>query len=316
MLAIFDITGPIFITIFVGYLLTRVGMFDRAGIQAIGRFVINLALPALVLKALSANRFVEVISGPYLFAYAFGSFVALAVGYLWGRRISGKERLPSTFYAMGASCANSGFIGYPIVTLTFPAVAGVTLAMNMMIENILLIPAVILLAERSRLGATSWRTARTLARKIATTPLFVAIVIGVAMSGADIKLPVVLARTVDLVAAASGSLTLFVIGGTLAGLKVSRAGFAVLPIVVFKLLVHPLATALGLLLGAALGLPAIDRELQMTAILVSALPMMSIYTTLAMQYGHEDMSALALLAATVVSFFSVSGLLWVFRSLA
>jgi len=43
---------------------------------------------------------------------------------------------------------------------------------------------------------------------------------------------------------------------------------------------------------------------------------MSIYTTLAMQYGHEDMSALALLAATVVSFFSVSGLLWVFRNLS
>ncbi|SDI37656.1 AEC family transporter [Propionivibrio dicarboxylicus] len=315
MFAIFDITGPIFIIIFVGYLLTRAGLFDRSGIQAIGRFVINLALPALVLKALAANRVAEVISGQYLFAYAFGSFVALAMGYLWGRRVAARDRLPSTFYAMGASCANSGFIGYPIIVLTFPAIAGASLAMNMMIENILLIPVVILLAERSRLGKTSWRTARTLARKIATTPLFVAIVIGVAMSSVDLKLPVVVARAVDMLAAASGSLTLFVIGGTLAGLKISRAGFAVVPIVVMKLMVHPLATVLGLFLAAALGLPAIDRELQMTAILVSALPMMSIYTTLAMQYGHEDMSALALLAATVLSFFSVSGLLWIFHSM-
>jgi malonate transporter len=41
---------------------------------------------------------------------------------------------------------------------------------------------------------------------------------------------------------------------------------------------------------------------------------MGIYPILAQAYGQEDFSAAALLVATVMSFFTLSALLWVLRS--
>lgn len=69
-----------------------------------------------------------------------------------------------------ASCANSGFVGYPILMLTLPSVAGVTLALNMMVENLLFIPLVIVLAEHGLHGGGGWAALKKLAFKLATTP--------------------------------------------------------------------------------------------------------------------------------------------------
>ena len=48
----------------------------------------------------------------------------------------------------------------------------------------------------------------------------------------------------------------------------------------------------------------------MAAVLLAAMPTMSIYPILAQAYGHEDRSAAALLIATIASFFTLSALLW------
>lgn len=49
------------------------------------------------------------------------------------------------------SCSNSGFVGYPILLLILTPIAGVVLALNMMVEN-LVIPLLFVMAERTRGG--------------------------------------------------------------------------------------------------------------------------------------------------------------------
>ena len=53
-------------------------------------------------------------------------------------------------------------------------------------------------------------------------------------------------------------------------------------------------------------MPPATPELRAAALLFAAMPMMSIYPMLAQRYGHERLSAAALLAATVASFFTIS----------
>ncbi len=53
MLQILTITTPIFILIAIGFLSVSGGMIGRDQIIGMGKFVINLALPALVIKALT-----------------------------------------------------------------------------------------------------------------------------------------------------------------------------------------------------------------------------------------------------------------------
>lgn len=313
MTDILSITSPIFMVVFIGYVLTRRGLFAKDDIRTIGKFVVNLALPALVFKALSGSKLADILNISYLLAYATGSLLALCFGYLLGWVVKGRKPLASTFYAMGSSCSNSGFVGYPILLLTLPSVAGVALALNMMVENLLVIPLLLVMAERSSHGTGGWDTLKKLLRKLATTPLIIAMVAGVIAAIFEIKLPAMLVRTVDMVAAASGALSLFVIGGTLVGLPIGGVGKTVIPIVTGKLIIHPIGVAVGIILASVIGLAPIDPTLRLAAILSAAMPMMSIYATLALQYGQEDFAAVAQLLTTIASFFTLSGLLWLFK---
>lgn len=315
MIEILGITSPIFLIVFLGYVLTRRGLFSKPDIRVLGTFVVNLALPALVFKALATSRLDDILNPTYLFAYAFGSLVALAAGYASGRAVTGKKPLASTFYAMGASCANTGFVGYPILLLTLPAVAGVTLALNIVVENLLIIPLILILAERSKSGAGGWETLRKLLKKLACNPLILAMIGGMLASACELALPTTLLRCTDMLAAASGALSLFVIGGALVGQAIGATGKAVVPIIVGKLFLHPLGVFAGLLLAGAMGMAPLEPSLQMAAILMAAMPMMGIYATLALQYGQEDFAAVAQLLTTIVSFFTLSGLLWLLRLL-
>ena len=69
MLDILAITGPIYLCIVLGYLATRHGLFDRADMRVFGKFVINLALPALLFNALSHIALPAAILGYYSVAY-------------------------------------------------------------------------------------------------------------------------------------------------------------------------------------------------------------------------------------------------------
>lgn len=184
MLDILAITGPIYITILIGYLTTRQGIFARSDMRVFGKYVINLALPALLFNALSQRQIGEILNLSYVFAYLAGSLIVLGLGWLWCRRWARLNPTTSTFYVMGMSCSNSGFVGYPILLLTFAPVAGVALALNMIIENFVMIPLLLALAEHERNAAGRWYhvVGRSLAR-LATNPLIIGLVAAMPMMG-------------------------------------------------------------------------------------------------------------------------------------
>lgn len=314
MLDILAITGPIYITILIGYLTTRQGIFAKSDMRVFGKYVINLALSALLFNALSQRKFVEILNVGYLLAYLGGSLLVLALGWLWCRRWAHMDGARSTFYVMGMSCSNSGFVGYPILLLTFAPVAGVALALNMLVENFVIIPLLLALAERSKNESSHWMHAlgQSLAR-LAKNPMVIGLVAGALVSLLGWKLPEPVARTVNLFALSSSAISLLVIGGTLVGLPMQGMGRQIAPIVVGKLLLHPLAMFLAISALPLLGLPPMDASLRIGAVLMAAMPMMGIYPILAQAYGQEDFSAAALLVATVLSFFTLSALLWVLR---
>lgn len=313
MIEILGITSPIFLIILIGYVVTSRGLFAKSEIQTVGKFVINLALPALVFKALSVCKIADILNTSYLFAYALGSFVALGVGYGWGWLVAGRKPLASAFYAMGSSCSNSGFVGFPILLLTVPSIAGVTLSLNMMVENFLIIPLLLVMLEQTRYGTGGWKTLKKLLIKLATMPLIIAMVAGFLASYFALVLPPILSRTIDMISAASGALSLFVIGGALVGLPIGKVGKSIIPIMVGKLIIHPLGVAGGLALLSLFGLLPLEREVRMAAILSAAMPMMSIYSTLALQYGQEEYASVAQLFTTIASFFTLSAFLWLFQ---
>jgi hypothetical protein len=128
--------GPIYLCIAAGFASVRLGLFSAADMRVLGRFVIQIALPALLFNALASRPLTEVIHPGYLLAYTVGSLALLLGALAYARRVQGKPLTESAYVAMGMTCSNSGYVGYPVMLLAFGPLAGVILALNLLVENL------------------------------------------------------------------------------------------------------------------------------------------------------------------------------------
>ena len=307
MFEILSITGVIFVIIGIGFVSVRGGLFSPDDMRTLGKFVVNLALPALILRAVSGRSLSEVANVGYLGAVLFGSLAVFSLGYLWTRRGSGKSAVVSTFGAMGMSCANSGFVGYPVLLMVLPEVASIALALNMIVENLVMIPLVLIMAEYSRnTGIAGGKLAQQIAVRLIRNPIVIALLLGLAVSASGITLPKLIERPIDIFASASAAVSLAVIGGTLASLPLRSLNASVISVVIGKLVIHPLAVALGLFLMTMIGLGVGNDQLAAAAVIIAATPVMAIYPILAQRYGEDHYASLAMLVMTALSFITIS----------
>jgi len=307
MLNTLAVTGPIYAVIGLGYAAGRMGIFSKADMRVLGTYVVKFALPALVFTALSQRPVREILDLRYLLAYAAASLAVLGLAMAWGHWRQRKPVTVSALSGMGMCCSNSGFIGLPIaVQVVGPANAAVGLALCMLVENLLMIPLALMLADSGQAPAGNARQRlRLAALQLARNPLIAAILAGVAVAALQLPISGVLARTINMLALSSTAVSLFVIGGTLVGLSTRGLRRDVTAIALGKLVLHPLAV--GLMVW---WLPPTNPALRAAAVVFASVPMLSIYPLLAQKYGLEGLCAAALLGATLLSFLSISGALW------
>lgn len=307
MLNILSITGPIYLSILLGFLATRQGIFSKSELQIFGKFVLKFALPALVFSSLAQRPFAEIFNVTYLMTYLLASLFTLVVGYFVSIYMLKETRQASTFNAMGMSCANSGFIGFPILLLIAPDIAGVAFALHVIVENLVMIPLILIMAERN--NSTEKVTLGKTLRGLAKNPLMIALVAGTCVSMLEIPMPQAITRTVDLFSKTSGALSLFIIGGTLTGLSISGMKHKIFPVVLGKIVLHPVAVIVVMWILMSVGFPALEPDLHRAIVISAAIPMMGTYTILAQAYGQDKTASAIMLAATMLSFFTLSGLL-------
>lgn len=305
-----SVTGVVFILIGLGYLCVRLRLFSDADMAVLGKYVVNLAMPALVFRAMTGRDIGDVIDIGYLLAYLIASLAVFALIYWSSRTFMSMSPAASTFQAMGASCANSGFVGYPILLIALPPVATTALALNMIVETLVMIPLTLIMAERAQGGhGSGLRMMTRIGARLLRNPIVLALIAGLAASLLRWQVPPLIARPIELLAQSSAAIALIVIGGTLAGLKLRSMDGRVLPVILGKLILHPLAAALALMAGAAMGLGPGDPRLADAGIILAAMPAMTIYPLLAQRYGQQAIASLAMLAMTILSFFTISALL-------
>ncbi|MGR2739964.1 AEC family transporter [Billgrantia sp. Q4P2] len=307
MLEILAITTPIFLLIGAGYLAMGTRLVNREQLQGVATFVLYFALPALIIRALTQNPLDQVLHTPYLLAYGLGSVAVFTFALLLTLGLQRKPLSEGAMHALGMSASNSGFIGYPVAAMVLgSSPAAVLMALNMVIENLLIIPAALILAEAGRQsGAGIVTVARKTLVRLVRNPILIGLAAGLALAVTDTSLPGPLAQVVDMLASAAGPAALFVIGGTLFGLQVRGMVKDVGQIVVGKLILHPLAV-----LGLFLLMPTADPTLLAGALLFASAPMISIYPLLGQRYGMAGVSAAALMMSTLTAFVTLSAGIW------
>ncbi|OLU27410.1 permease [Pseudomonas sp. PA15(2017)] len=302
MLQILQITAPIFLLIGLGYLAAMGGLLNREQVRGIGAFVITFAMPALLIKTLGTSPIQQTMVPGYLLAYAFGSLAAFILAFGVSRWVRGDNLSGSAINAMGMSVSNSGFVGYPLVAAAIGSPAVLGMAMGMLIENLLMIPLALMLAEAGKQqGGGGLKVLGMTFGRLLKNPVIIGIIIGLCVSLLGIEIPPLLFKPIDMLAGVSAPLALFVIGAGLFGMKARGVWVDAAWISGGKLILHPLAVLCAFML-----VPGVDPVMKTVGVLFACSPMMSIFPILGQRFGLEDRCSATLLVATVLSFVTIS----------
>ena len=304
VLDILLITAPIYLIIGLGFGAVRFGLFQKTDMRLIGRLLVLIILPVMVFRTISRYEIGEILQLDYLAVYALASLLAWGSAQQWASRLRGQGGPTAAFVGMGAACSNSVFVGYPILSQLIGPAADVALALCLLVENLLVIPLTLVMADR-RAGADWRQTVRQVAGSVVRNPILVAIVLAVFCATAGWHLPPVLDRTAGLIASAAAPLALFMIGGILVGQRLQGLRTDLAAITLGKLLLHPV-----LVLALLWWWPITSAPLAFAAVAFSAMPIPAVYPALGQRHGLDGFCATALVSTTVVSFFTLNAWLW------
>jgi predicted permease len=293
-----SVTVPIFLLIAMGFFAVRIGIVRPDFIHGLGLFVLGFLLPALVLHALLGQDLRQTFNWAYVGAYAAGSLVTFLAALLLFSFWLGRNLSHAAIASLGGVASNSGFVGFPIATLAVGAPALTALPLTMLVENALVIPLALGLAEAGQQNGKSLAAvARGTLLRLSRTPLMVAILLGIILSASGFQLPDPISTSIGMVADASAACALFVVGGTLAGVTSAPLARDLAWIVAAKLLFHPLAVA-----GAFLLLGGVPAGLIAAGIILASAPMLTAYPIFGQRFGLGALCATALVAATAAGF--------------
>ena len=334
-LAILGVTLPLAAVIALGFLAVWRGWFPAAAILGVGAFVRNFAIPAAIFAGLSVHDFGAVFHGGFVLAFTVASLLSFLLTYALVRGPGGEGPTPAALLALVGSMSNGIMIGMPLVTALFGTLALATIAQQLLVENLLIIPLALLLADlgRSRVqaghtgadqpgtarGDAGWsappaeRLLRVLGG-VARNPIVVATLLGLAFAGLPVSVPGPFERAVSLLAGSAGGLALFFVGASLFGTDLSASLNRIAAAVTVKMLLHPLIV-LGVFWVVMLGwqalgwLPA-NPVVVHACLIIACLPTGGMLPAIAARYGQDQPVSLALAVMTLISLVSAPLTVW------
>jgi malonate transporter len=300
---------PLFSLIAIGAAIRRVGLLGPAAVTELNRFVVLLALPA-VLFSIMARAHWSTLAQPGLATVFAISMLGVHLPVMAWRLRRGASLTDASIDALGASYANTGFMGIPLTTLTLGAAAlpGVGLSVVMTACVLFALALTTIEFDRHR-GAGLLPTLRNTTWALLKNPLIWSPLAGALVSLGGLPMPAPVMTAVDLLGAAASTCALVVLGLFLAAPAQAesppRAGWLGLSAV--KLFVQP---AIAWVVAVPLlELPPMQVHL---AMLMALLPTGTGPFMLAERYGRRAaMSSRVILATTVASMATLSAyLVW------
>lgn len=245
MQALLDVILPVFLLIGAGYGATLSRIIPQQGIDGLMRYANAIALPCLLMLAISRLNLRTAYSADLLvsfYAGAFASFaIVMAAAVFWLRR----PAPDAVAIGFAALFSNTLLLGLPITERAYGPGALTANYILISVHSPLLYTFGITLMEvvqaRAR-GLHPLRMALHTLRGIATQPLLIGIAAGFAVNLGRITLPAPVRETLELIAGTAIPVALFGLGGVLWRYRPEGDVRAVALICAGSLAVHPALT--------------------------------------------------------------------------
>ena len=284
-----NVLAPIFLLIGLGLFLRRQRFASEDFFRNLNRLIYWVALPALLFtKTATALPQLDAAVG-IITALLGGMLVCIAAGYLLARQL-GLDRRATAAFVQGAYRGNIAFVGLPVVLYALVAVgqgtpevdALVLLALAPVIPVYNVAAVIVLSGATPAEGRQGRQQLATVLRSIATNPLIIACVAGLAVAYSGVTLPEALTRTLDLLGEIALPGALLAMGASLRLRAIRTGGIAAGVASLVKVLVAPLA---GYLVARAIGLTGPPL---MIAMLLLAMPTAVASYVMAQAMGADD----------------------------
>lgn len=305
MSSIINVVLPVFGLILAGYLCRRTGRLGETASTEINRFVVWLALPALLFQVTATSTWAQIWQPGFVASLSAGCVVVFVLTVFYRLR-QRRALTDASIDGLSAGYANTGFLGIPLCVLVFgdegllPAIIATLIVACLLFAVAIILVEISLQAEKHPL-----RAFLKVGKSLAANPLLIAPVMGAAWAAGGWELAPAAAKFLSLLGMAAPPCALVSLGLFLAqkqqGRKDGTAG-----LVAGKLLLQPLVT--GIFAFWVFELPPLWAN---SALLLSALPTGTGPFMLASFYGREAaLVSRVILMTTLGSLLTISMVLY------
>lgn len=294
---------PLFALILLGFIAGRQRLLGTAAVDCLNKFVVWMALPALLFQAMAKIQWHELNQPGYLAGFSLAIGIVFVLSCLTERRraVSLADR---SIEALASSYANAGFMGFPLCLMLFGPESLPAVVMATLLTACVLFAVTLVLIEWDLQGSNQLRsTLRKVSLSVLRNPLVAAPLAGLCIALPGWEIPMALDTFLSLLSAAASPCALVTIGLFLAqGTTTQRTPAVVWRIVLFKLVIHPALTYV--MVFHIFSVPPLWASI---AVILAALPVGTGPFMLAKLYDRAPaITSQAILISTLISLITVS----------
>ncbi len=302
MITVISTLGPIFFLVVLGETLVRRHWFRAGFFEELSRLVYWVALPALILQSIASGGHEWRPVLPLIFSMVGATFVVLLLGILISRGM-GLSMPVTGSLVQGGFRGNLAFVGVPVVMYSFGGASSPTahqwvtsvvmvMAPIMILYNVLAVLTFMVANHRGTTGLVS-----RIGGELVRNPLIIASAMGLILGASEVKLPVLLGRSLDLLGQMAVPGALLAVGASLAANSIKGNWKPLTAVAILKTVVTPLV-ALGI--GWAFGL---DSERLRILLILAACPTAAASYPMARQMGGDEAVAAGSIVASTLACF-------------
>lgn len=310
MSALFSIVLPIFALIGAGGLARRFAILGPEAARELNRFVVYLALPALLFQIMSKAHWSDLDQPGFIGAFGIGCAVVFAITVA-GRMRRGRALADASLDGLNAAYANVGFIGFSLTSAAFGDWTLTPATISAIITVCVLFAIALALVEAGGpANGGPLVIALKVGKALLRNPLVLSPLLGAAVAATGIPIHPGIDRFLGLLAVAASPCALVSLGLFLGDVASAPNWTCLSPLVVLKLVGQPLAT--WLLARFAFHLTPAMTGL---AVVLAGLPTGTGPYMLAALYRRDAaVTAGSILVSTIASIGTISLLLMAFST--
>jgi malonate transporter len=229
------VTVPIFALIGLGLLARLANLVTDDTGRGLSDFVFAIAIPALIVKTLSAAALPAEQPWGYWLSYFIGVAIAWSLAMLAAGRFFGLKGTPAVVAGFAAGQSNTVLVGIPLILEAYGDQGAVPLFLLIAVHLPVTMSVATVLAEGRR---THWLR---IAAALAKSPVLLGIAVGVLIRVTGLPMPAAAQTVIDSLAAAAVPCALFAMGVSLRRFGLAANLPLSLVLSALKLLVHPAA---------------------------------------------------------------------------